>query len=436
MSRWPSAFLLSGLLFAVAPTAPSHATAHNLVRAGHGRSHFASAKETVLYSFAGSPDGQFPQARLMRDAAGDLFGTTVRGGAHCNCGTVFKLTPHGAGFTESVIYSGDYTGKFPVARLFQDKSGNLFGSTKRGGSWGYGMLFKMVQSQSNGYTTTIIHQFSGKPRDGAMPEAPMITDGTNLFGTTFAGGGAVCHLGTVFELLPSGNGYTEHLIATFCGGRYYGSSPAGPLTMDNAGALYGTTQYGSTLETNCPKGCGTVFKLSPEGKGFVESTVYSFGGGSDGAYPVAGLVIDKSGAIYGTTQGGGNVCSGNTGCGTVFKLTPGSGGQYTETVIYRFAANYDGVQPTSDLVMDKSGVLYGTTTKSFGLNTCDCGTVFALTPSGSSYQETTLYAFQGGVHDGSSPYAGLVLDQPDRVLYGTTTAGGASNDGTVFEIDL
>ena len=398
----------------------------------------AAPRETVLYSFSGSPDGQFPQARVMRDGAGNLFGTTVRGGSRCNCGTVYKLTPRGSGFSESVIYSADKTaGRLPIARLFQDKSGNLFGSLSQGGMHYGGAVFKIVPMPSGGYSTSIIHAFSGTPGDGSQPEGALISDGTNLFGTTYEGGISFCHAGTAYELSPSGNSYTERVINNFCGGNYDGSGPAGPLVIDNSNeVLYGTTQHGGQHHPDCTKGCGTVFKLTPSRGGYVESIIHYFSGGTDGAYPVDGLLMDKSGALYGTTQGGGNPCAGNTGCGTVFKLTPGSGGVYTESVIYRFASSYDGVQPAGSLVVDKSGVLYGTTTKSVSLNSCDCGTVFSLTTVGSSYQETILYAFQGGVHDGSAPYAGLVLDQPDRVLYGTTTTGGVSNDGTVFQISL
>jgi uncharacterized repeat protein (TIGR03803 family) len=391
-----------------------------------------TVKFKILHSFTGSPDGRYPQARIMRDGAGNLWGTTYRGGGPCGCGIVYELTPQGATFRESVIYTfqGQTDGKNPVARLFLSKSGTFYGTTELGGPWGFGTVFQMVPQPSGSYSTSVIHDFTGTG-DGAAPEAALIGNPAGqLFGTTGSGGEAYCGCGTVFELTP---GQNYSLLYSFQGAAD-GSTPSAPLVMDPQGALYGTTEAGGTSNDSCHYGCGTVFRLTGAGNVWHKTILYKFQGYSDGADPTNGLLFEKGGTIYGTTRRGGTGCNG-AGCGTVFKLTP-SGNRYTESVIYRFAERNDGVHPESNLVENKKGVLYGTTSDSHGLTFCGCGTVFSLSKVGASYQETVLHAFEGWPDDGSTPTAGLVYYDAQNILYGTTYAGGSRKYGTAFAIAL
>lgn len=219
--------------------------------------------------------------------------------------------------------------------------------------------------------------------------------------------------------LPGSAPAAFRVLYTFKGGSD-GSGPAGSLILDATGNLYGTTVGGGT---GCSSGgCGTVFRLAPDG---TETVLYSFAGGTDGAYPEAGLISDSSGNFYGTTSGGGNGGCYNEGCGTVFKLAPDG----TETVLHVFAGGSDGSAPVAGVIMDKSGNLYGTTVSG---GTGASGTVYKLAPDGT---ESVLYAFQGE-NDGSNPYAGLVMDKSGN-LYGTTQYGGTGgivSAGTVFEV--
>ncbi len=205
-----------------------------------------------------------------------------------------------------------------------------------------------------------------------------------------------------------------------------GSIPAAPLIADSSGALYGTAQYGGN-ENTCEdqnEECGVVFKLTPSASGYSESVLHSFADRTDGAFPVAGVILDGKGALYGTTPFGGT-----PGQGIVFKLTP-SGSTYSESILYTFqGGSGDGGLPMASLISDSSGALYGTTALGGSAN---LGIVFKLTPSGSNYTEHVLYSFQGGA-DGAVPYAALIADA-SGALYGTTLHGGAADAGTVFKL--
>jgi len=382
----------------------------------------AHAGVTTLYEFEGESDGAMPEAGLIQDRAGNLYGTTFLGGYN-NCGTVFKLAPDG---TETVLHSfsnmnGD--GGRPMAGLVQDRAGNLYGTTYFGPKNnpyddGYGIVFKIAPDG----TETVLHTFTGS--DGGQPAADLILDKAgNLYGTTSGGYPAD---GTVFKLAPDG---TETVLRTFSGVDY-GLYPDGALILDRAGNLYGTTSGGGSQ--NCPIGCGVVFKLAPDG---TETVLYSFAGKSDGGKPEAGLIQDEAGNFYGTTKLGGMLgCKwGNSdnGCGTVFKLAPDG----TETVLYSFTGkNGTGANPNAGLIRDKAGNLYGTTLRGGDPMATDLGggIVFKLAPDGT---ETVLYSVGGGLAAG-------LLKGADGQLYGTALGGNEGRDcygnhgcGTVFRLN-
>lgn len=390
--------------------------------------------ETVLYPFAGSPDGVNPYGALLMDKSGNLFGTTYAGGTD-NYGTVFELVNNGGSYTEKILYSfqgalvAPTDGLEPEESLVMDSAGDLYGTTYGGGANGYGTVFELVNS-SGSYTETVLYGFQGTSvSDGAGPQAGLLRDATgNLFGTTRQGGDST-NDGTVFELAyNSGSGsYTESVLYTFLGpGSGDGSSPAAGLIMDSSGNLYGTTEAGGT-STNCGtgigSGCGTVFELLNSSGSYSEKLLHSFQAVNDGSTPVCRLLRDSSGNLFGTTELGGA-----SNLGTVFELA-NSSGSYTESVLYSFAGASDGVRPQAGLVADASGDLFGTTVAG-GANSL--GTVFELVNSSGSYNEQTQYSFAGSP-DGNEPYGSLILDSSGN-LYGTTRLGGGSNAGTVFEV--
>jgi uncharacterized repeat protein (TIGR03803 family) len=287
----------------------------------------------------------------------------------------------------------------------------------------------------------ILYTFEGGA-DGENPYAGLLAENGEFYGTTFGGGtGPSGGAGTAFKMSPSG---TKTVLYNFQAGNDAGYPQAG-LIAGSGGVLFGNTVYGGGA-TQCTSGCGTVFELTPSGSGYSERALYAFQGGSDGAIAVGSMMLDKSGALYGTTElgGGASACSnsGVTGCGTVFKLTP-SGSGYTESILYSFQGGNDGIRPVGTLIADAHGALYGTTEYGGGVSACTsgsgnpgCGTVFKLTPSGSGYTETVLYRFQGGTTDGSVPRSGLLsgTGSNNRTLYGVTVRGGASSAGTVYRL--
>jgi uncharacterized repeat protein (TIGR03803 family) len=382
-------------------------------------------------------------AGLVIDGHGTLFGTTSAGGSH-NFGTLFALAPPAAGHTtwiETVLhrFRGGGDGSQPQAGVIMDPDGILYGTTINGGNTvknlGFGTVFAFTSGEPR--PLTLLYRFL----DGfaaASPDVAVIRDADGvLYGTTQGGGGS--GMGTVFSLTPPKPHkrlWTEQVLYRFAGApKKDGANPAAGLLMDGAN-LYGTTLIGGSSACK-GSGCGTVFKLSPTaGGGWTETVLYALKGGSDGAFPMAGLIIDAAGAFYGTTvQGGNSLCSG-AGCGTVFKLSPTAGGGWTETVLHRFTGGRDGIGPVGDLVGDANGNLYGTTHAGGAGCSDGCGTVFELSPAaGGGWTETVLYAFKGG-RDGAKPFAGLVAGA--GVFYGTTQAGGAGcgggGCGTVFKV--
>jgi uncharacterized repeat protein (TIGR03803 family) len=364
---------------------------------------------SVVYSFAGTPnDGSDPTAGTLLDPQGNLYGTTYAGGT-AGYGTVFKIDTTGK---ETVLHNfagvGGGDGANPYAGLVLDAQGNLYGTTVNGGdpscrTGGCGTVFK-VDTTGN---ETVLDSFHVAGADGAFPRADLLLDAQgNVYGTTFRGG---AHgTGTVFTVDTTGNETALFSFNEFSG---VGDSPHAGLVWDAQGSLYGTTELGGC---RCPSGYGTVFAVDTTGN---ETVLYRFGARPDGANPLARLVLDAQGNLYGTTWRGGAY-----GDGTVFKLDASG----TETVLYSFTGK-SGLAPYGDLVLDAQGNLYGTTTRggAYGL-----GTVFKVDATGN---ETVLHSFKGKNGDGAVPYAGLAMDAQGS-LYGTTSRGGDDGYGTVFKL--
>ena len=304
--------------------------------------------ETVLYTFTGKPaDGSLPVAGLLRDAAGNLYGTTFYGGAS-DFGTVFKLDTTG---TETVLhtFAGGTDGANPGAGLVRDTAGNLYGTTFYGGESGFGTVYKLDR---NG-VETVLHSFAGSPTDGQEPTAGLVRDAAgNFYGTTITGGAS--NLGTVYKLDTAGK---ETVLYSFTG-QPDGKFPWAGLVRDAAGNFYGTTLYGGASDF------GTVYKLDTAGK---ETVLHSFTGGRDGKLPYAGLLRDLAGNLYGTTSEGGA-----SRYGTAFQLD--TTGRFTVLHSFAFGAT-DGITPMGGLIRDTTGNLYGTTLQGGAFSV---GTVFKL----------------------------------------------------------
>jgi uncharacterized repeat protein (TIGR03803 family) len=380
-----------------------------------GSSAWAAEHKTLhKFKLAGG-GGRSPEAGLTLDAAGNLYGTTDWGGAHGH-GTVFELTPKPDGsWVESVLHSFNDNDAFgPGSSLIFDAAGNLYGTTFYGGH-GHGTVFKLTPNGDGSWTESVIHSFNYVD-DGAGPYSGLIFDAAgNLYGTTYSGGAH--KKGTVFELTPNGDGsWVENVLHSFNGSD--GRHPRCSLLIDAAGNLYGTTAMGG--DEACVQGggfgCGTVFELTPNGDGsWVENVLHSFNG-SDGDYPYAGVIFDAAGNLYGTTELGGAF-----GHGTVFELTPNGDGSWREHVLHKFDYIY-GSDPMAGLIFDAAGNLYGTT---LGGGSYGYGVVFKLrpTPSG-AWRYSVLLEFSD--RPGAWPESGLVLDQTRNLYGTTVGDGSTT----------
>jgi uncharacterized repeat protein (TIGR03803 family) len=392
----------------------------------------AASQYQVLYTFTGGKDGAISWAGLTFDAAGSLYGTTIAGGAY-GYGSVFKLAPGAGGtWTESVLHSflpHGLDGNQPEAGLIFDRAGNLYGTTYVGGAHFSGTVFKLAPSTNGTWTETILHSFTGG-KDGGNPASSLIFDAEgNLYGTTF---GAPRHCGVVFKLAPRANGkWTETVLHDFGpikNGPNGGCQPNASLVFDSSGNIYGTTSTGGAHIY-----FGTVFKLTPSSNGkWTKTVLHSFSSkNGDGAYPYDNLILDAAGNLYGTAYFGGT-----HGAGTVFELTPGTNGKWAETVLHAFTGGIDGDDPYAGLTLDAVGDLYGTT--NFGGSQSSFGVVFKLTPGANGrWAETVLHSFNG--NDGWAPFGNVILDAAGN-LYGTTLNGGDYNQncpsgcGVVFKV--
>jgi len=386
----------------------------------------------TVYNFQGAPDGALPNGPLVKDAAGNFYGTTGSGGAF-GFGSIYELM---AGGGEKVLYSftGGADGLGPAGRMLRDGNGYLIGAAAGGGNEGgncggvNGCGTVWVLSPTG--KLRVIYTFTGGA-DGAGPGGGLIRGANGVFyGTTTQGGSTTgpCEAqsesqfgcGVVFQVNRDG-AYT--VLHTFTGGSD-GQLPVAALTPDASGSLYGTTLYGgASTSTACtsfqPSGCGVVFKIDPSGN---YSLVHTFNGTPDAAWPLENSVtLDAAGNLYGSTSGGGA-----SQWGAVYKITATG----SESVLYSFTGGTDGAIPRSGLIRDGKGNLFGTTSSgpissTSQCTSATCGVLFKLAPSGT---ETVLHRFAGR----SLPVGDLLLDQ--GFLYGTTLGGGTDNAGLVFKV--
>ena len=374
--------------------------------------------ETVLYNFTGGSDGSHPDTGLTSDGAGNFYGATELGGLGCpgngsGCGVVFEISPNGGGgWNETVLhsFSGPPDGANPVfAPVVFDKVGNLYGTTGYGGSDNAGALYELSPAGAS-WTEAVLYSFGN---DWYYPTSSLIMDSAgNLYGATNWGGDGDC--GTVFELSPSGGGWTAQVIYSL-----YCPPGSSGVIMDAAGNIFGAST-------------STVFELSPNGNGGWNPTViHTFAGAPKDGYGAAGVpVLDHAGNLYGATYSGGT-----KNYGTVYKLSPitkgKKKGQWNEKILHSFRSSKDGANPSAGVVLDAAGNIYGTT---YYGGKSGVGTVFELmAPAGTDkyYKEKVLWTFNGT--DGMLPYSPPILDSAGN-LYGTANEGGSYNAGVVFEV--
>jgi uncharacterized repeat protein (TIGR03803 family) len=344
--------------------------------------------EKVLYNFCPvngvCPDGYSPSGSLILDRDGNLYGTTTSGGTVSGGGTVFELTHKNGKWTEKVLYSFGYSpdGSDPEAGLVFDKYGNLYGTTFFGGTKDSGTVFELMCGNGK-WTEKILYNFAGYKNSG-NPRFPVILDKAgNLYGTIVEGG--AYGDGLVFELVLDKGRWTQKWLHSFNHDGKDGIGP-GPVIVDNVGNLYGTTANGGANTSGCNGyGCGTVFELMHNNSKWTEKVLHSFDG-KDGHGSVTNVIFDNVGNLYGTTYEGGTDSSGcnGFGCGTVFELTPNNG-KWTEKLLHSFGSTPDGAQPSGNLIRDAAGNVYGTTeaggaNSSFCFSNGGCGTVFEVTP--------------------------------------------------------
>ncbi len=395
---------------------------------------------TVIHNFTNGGDGANPSGSIAIDRAGNLYGTSS-GGRNNGTGVVFKLSHAGSGWIFTPLHTfslGEGNGPLGVS-LGPD--GNLYGATEQAGGGGScggsgcGTVFKVSPPATRcasvlcPWVATVLYRFSGGAT-GGNPQSGVVLDRSgNIYGVApygYTGGNCLQYegCGLVYEVSRSGGQWIETVLYQFTG-EGDGLIPYGPLAIDSSGNLYGPTKFGGAGNS------GTVYKLTPSGSGWTKSILYSFGGCCEtGIFPTAGVILDSSGNLYGTTLHGGNSnCS--EGCGSVFSLTS-TDGTWAYNELYDFTGANGDAYPQTPLVRDAAGNLYGTTFGGVGSN----GNVFKVAPSNGGWTYTSLHDFTGGA-DGSLPYGNVVIDANGN-LYGTAEFGGtgcvSSGCGVVWEI--
>ncbi len=379
--------------------------------------------ESTIYGFA-QHESFWPEGGLVEDASGNLYGTTVGGGTY-GVGTVYELSPPAKGsttWTKTILYnfqSWGITGYTPSSELAIDSAGDLYGVTWSGGDGRChcGVLYELVPPATVGgpWRHIVLHAFTNASNDGRLPNAAPVLSSTTIYGVTQQGG--LHDSGIVYQFIPGKSGGTYSVLYSF-GANNDASWPNGAVLLDSAGSLYGVTSLGGAFNA------GAVYKLSPGVGSWTESILFSFGGGSQssGITPVGNLLFDSVGNLYGVTQFGGA-----SQLGVAYELTPATG-SWTENVLFNFSTAA-GASPLAGMTWNPSnGSLYGTTSAG-GSHTH--GTVFQLTPpaSGGLWTETLLEQFI--FTNGGLPSGRVLRDATTGYLYGTTYNGGASASGSV-----
>jgi uncharacterized repeat protein (TIGR03803 family) len=418
-----------GLLLSCAATLPASATAYRVIT--------KFCRQNVC------KDGGYPQAGLVMDQSGNLYGASAGDGFETE-GAVFELVPDGRKWKQAVLHrfcseSRCADGSRPFGALVVDAAGSLYGTTYEGGAYGYGVVFELTPNADHSkWKIQVLHDFCSDNicTDGGFPMAGLAYAGQSsgmpydgksaLYGTTYQGRAQAGNLGVVFEIKPHGKHWEENTLYSFCSLNPCtdGGWPLAGVTVDASSNLYGTTSGEGSHNS------GVVYELSPgKGGAWSEKVLYSFcsvDNCADGADPYSGVILDSSGNLYGTTEAGGIDCKNNNPqCGVIYKLTPDG----VETVLYAFCSQAnctDGAIPYGGVIMDPSGNLFGTTI--YGGNSENSGVLFELNDS-----YTVLHTFcsnEDNCADGAYPEAGLLLDGAGR-FFGTTEGGGLA--GTVFE---
>lgn len=380
--------------------------------------HICQSPEKVLWSFGNVlNDGTYPVSSLIMDSAGNLYGTTLSGGANGNAGTVFELSPQSDGtWSEAILYNfcaqpGCSDGASPLAGLVMDAAGNLYGTTERGGTQtecgpGCGTVFELSPQVGGVWTESVLYDFCSLANcsDGAAPNSQLIFDDSgNLYGTSGGGTG-----GVIFELSPGFAGWTEAVLYSFCSKKkglvcIDGQSPMGGVAFDRTGNLYGTTQHGGQYQL------GVVFEISPRIGNWAEKVLFSFYVNGSSVSPVA---FDSAGNLYSTTLG------------NAFQLNATK-----RTVVSRIFTSSIGSSRAGVLIDPSRTTLFGVGATG-GAN--GGGTVWRVN---SARQLEPIYDFCSltTCADGGEPSATLIKDAAGN-LYGTGEGGGAYGTGVVFEI--
>ena len=409
----------------------------------------AASSGKIIYSFGGGTDGAYPESDLIMDAAGNLYGTTNRGGTGCygtGCGTVFELVRTKDGWKHQVLYSfagGTNDGADPTAGLVFDSAGNLYGTTAGGGGsncdgGGCGTVFKLARNSQGGWSESVLFSFTGTDSDGWSPNSDLIFDTQgNLYGTADGGTGmGFCGgelwgevwCGIVFKLTPNSDGtWKEATIYDFQGAPD-AAVPVGPIILDTDGSFYGATEYGGTGpcvlghdEYNPPAGCGALYKLTPSGGGWTETVIYSFLRGQGSKNPSGGLIVEKPDLVLGTSLHGGD------GVGAFFQIAQTKKG-WEQTVLYRFYGDPDGENPVGRLAMGREDNLFGVTV---GGGANGTGTVFELERTTRGWKERVLFNLSSTY---GFPQAGPVVGSQGDI-YGTLSGYYDSGLlGAVYEV--
>ncbi|HVN18550.1 MAG TPA: choice-of-anchor tandem repeat GloVer-containing protein [Dongiaceae bacterium] len=372
--------------------------------------------EKVLYSFSGGADGSSPVGGVILDAKGNLFGVTQSGGTS-GAGTVYELTPSSRGtWTKTMLYSFGFGGAdvyFPGSNLVIDVNGNLFGIAPLGGANGAGGIYELTPGSGGTWSENVIFSFPAS--NPAWFQTGLTRDAAGNFycySAEFFSSTTVSY-GAVLEIQSGSNGtWISTVLHTFSGGNDGSASYAVAPALDFSGNLYGVAGNG-------PADFGLVFELARGSNGsWSEKALHAFKGGSDGtgAYSVR-PIIDSSGNVFAASSW------------SIFELTPGANGTWTEKVLHTFTGGKDGAYPVS-ITSGPGGVIYGLTNAGGAHH----GTVFSLTPGSNGWTEKILHRFTATNGDGFYPNAAPLTIDARGNLYGTTSVGGSSNNGVVFEV--